>query len=203
MSSLTSTPPESAWQLGGTSPRSLPCLPRRAAAVAAVWNDVNRARGAPPRVASCGGGGRARPLWTWRPLAVEACDPVAVIVAQTQRGYLGPPRCGKKHRGAMPEAQPPAVGVALRGEERRARGNTAAQVVPWAGQHQDGRSLAPVRSCPWRWWGGERIGVPPSRLCPHSTPLVSREVGLGLLRGSGVPGPRGQGGGGGNVGLRG
>ena len=65
--------------------------------------------------------------------------------------------------------------------------------VPLAGQQQFGRSLAPAQSClRGGWQGGERVSIPPSRLCwphTHCPPPVNREVKFGALWGSGVPGP--------------
>ena len=97
-------------------------------------------RGASPRVASCragggGGGGRACPLWTWWPSAAAACVPGVGIDAAVRRGYLGPPRRGQKHLGAMPEAQPSAGGrggCSAGGEPCGAGGALGGQVSGWA-----------------------------------------------------------------------
>ena len=95
---------------------ALPCP-----AVNTVWIEVAKAlRARPPlgqrsppsrrRPQREGGARKACSLLIWWPLAGAASVPWAGTVAAARRGYLGPVRCGQKHRGATPAAQPPAGG---------------------------------------------------------------------------------------------
>ena len=70
-----------------------------------------------------------------------------------------------------------------------------------AGRNLGARGHRPgvvISSC---WWGGERVSVPPSRMCwplthhslTHQTPPVSQEVKLGAFRGPGAVRPKGRG----------
>ena len=200
MSSPTSPPPEYAQQPGGTS-QTLPCLPCRAAAAAAVWTAVVKAQEArsprgqrsPPSssAAERGGGGRNMSAMDLVAFGCGCLNPGVGTDAAALHGYSEPPRCGQKHWEATPGAQPLTAGVVL-------RRSPAAQEVPLAGCQQDGCSQAPARSRLRRLAGGRTGQQPPPPSCAGSThpvlPGSAGRSGLGRFRGLGSPSPRAGGG---------
>ena len=127
----------------------------------------------PPSQRRLRGGGGGVSAMHLAACGCSPCDPGAGIVAVAQRSYSRPLKCGEKLSGATPGGRPPAVRWGfLRG------GSTG------------GSKEAPqCRKLPGQI--GERISIPPSRLCwshTHIPPMVSWKVKLGALRGSEVPG---------------
>ena len=99
------------------------------------------------RVGGGGGLGGACPQWTWRPSAAAACDTEVEFVAAARRGYSGPPRCGEKHRGATPEAQPQAVDIAV-GEKRASIGQVWTRHLAPAAPASRPSSPSQFHDCP-------------------------------------------------------
>ena len=125
-------------------------------------------------------------------MAAAAYVPGVGIDAAAWRGYLGPLRCGQKHRGATPDARPPAGvgGCSARGEPRGAGSALGGLALGWALA-----GAGPEFSGGWR--GGIRVSNPPSPLRwphTHGPPLVSREVKFGALWAVESPGPGAEGG---------
>ena len=90
-------------------------------------------------------------------------------------------------------------GVALQGEGGGAGGRRSptAQEVPLAGRHQDGRLLAPARSCLRLLEGGEKKSASPPSGCAATLtalPWSSGRSGLGRFRDLESPDPRAEGG---------
>ena len=137
----------------------------------------HRVRGALPRVAGCGvgGGGGACPLWTCRPSAAAACDPVVGIVATATQGRrdavknIGEQRrtfgrrrwgllCGGREWGA---GEPRGAGSALGGSASRwALAGAGPELSPAVGGGED-RSASP----------------PPVVWVPHSQPFPGQPGG--------------------------
>ena len=112
-----------------------------------------------------------------------------------KRNIIGVHKCGRRHQGTTPVAQPPAGGVALLGRggiPRRGWRPCRAGRNLGARRHRPG---VVVSGCSW---GGEWVSVATSRMCwplTHHTPPLSVEVKLGAFRASGVVNPQGRRGG--------
>ena len=197
---------------GGT--RSLPCLPYRAAAAAAVWTGVAGAEGAsqeelpPPAASAAARGGRARSMSATNPVAFS-WGRLRPLGGDRRRG---PARLWRAAEMRLKTSGSDTGGLAA-GEEGGGGGGGAARLgrgggggarepygagsAPVGARSSGARGQRPGVVRPGRWWRGERVNVPPTRTywpLIYQAPRVSQEVKRRVFQGSRVARPQCRGG---------